>query len=68
MVNNYNRQKDGCVGLVQAVTQLVGFMAEMYARLPPAQLVSPTVEFLQGVGSASSNPLIRFVLARNLFW
>ena len=54
--------------VVQAVTQLARFLGDIYARLPAPVIVSPTLEFLQAVGMASSNPLISFVLARSASW
>lgn len=54
--------------MAQAVTQLARFLGDMYARLPPPVMISPTLEFLQAVGSASSNPLISFILARSSSW
>ncbi len=54
--------------LVQAVTRMASFLGVMYARLPAPIIVSPTLEFLQAVGLASSNPLISFVLARSASW
>lgn len=53
---------------MQAVTQLARFLGDIYARLPAPVIVSPTLEFLQAVGMASSNPLISFVLARSASW
>ena len=54
--------------MAQAVTQLARFLGDMYARLPSPVIVSPTLEFLQAVGMASSNPLISFILARSSSW
>ena len=54
--------------MAQAVTQLARFLGDMYGQLPPPVIISPTLEFLQAVGLASSNPLINFVLARSSAW
>ena len=54
--------------MAQAVTQLTRCLGDMYAHLPAPVIVSPTLEFLQAVGMASSNPLISFVLARSASW
>ena len=54
--------------VAQAVTQLSRFLTDMHAHLPAARIVPPTLEFLQAVGAASSNPVISFVLARCASW
>ena len=52
----------------QAVSRLAKLLAAIDARPPPAKLGSPTLELLQGLGAASQNRLLRWVLSRSAHW
>ncbi|CAL8471245.1 g10787 [Coccomyxa elongata] len=51
-----------------ALSRLSRLLTAIDGSLPPAKIVSPTLEFLQGVGHASDNPVIKWVLSRCHTW
>lgn len=50
------------------MSRLAKLITLIDGRLPPAKIVSPTLEFLQGIGRASDNLIIRWILARCHRW
>ena len=56
------------VQCAQAVSRLSRLITKIDGNLPPARIVSPTLEFLQGVGHASDNPLIKWIVSRCHTW
>lgn len=54
--------------LAQALSRLSRLLTAIDGSLPAAKIVSPTLEFLQGVGHASDNPVIKWVLSRCHTW